>query len=107
MEMLTVPEVATRMGIGVVGVRTLLKEGRLLGIRQDNVLVLPAEQLDGSQPVKHLYGVLTLLTDAGYSDDEALAWLTTQDDSLPGTPLQALQQDRSREVKRRAQALAF
>jgi hypothetical protein len=56
---------------------------------------------------KHLPGVLTLLHDAGYNDDEALRWLFTADESLPGTPATALAGDRATEVKRRAQALGF
>jgi hypothetical protein len=51
--------------------------------------------------------VLTLLRDAGYSDEEALRWLTTPDETLPGTPLQALHENRATEIKRRAQALGF
>nr|MDP9497465.1 Rv2175c family DNA-binding protein [Actinomycetota bacterium] len=51
--------------------------------------------------------VLRLLGDAKYSADEALRWLTTADDSLPGTPLDALHENRATEVKRRAQALGF
>jgi hypothetical protein len=106
--MLTVPEVGERLGTGPVGVRTMIKDGLLLAVRrEDNVLVLPAEQLDGDHPVKHLKAVLTLLRDARYSDDEALRWLTTPDDTLPGTPLRALQENRATEVKRRAQALGF
>lgn len=107
MEMLTIPDVAARMGIGVVGVRTMLKQHRLLAVQRDQTEMLLADQLDGDQPVKHLFGVLMLLKDAGYSDDEALAWLTTEDASLPGSPIAALRADRSREIKRRAQALAF
>ena len=42
-----------------------------------------------------------------YSDEEALSWLYTPDDSLPGTPVQALAENRGTEVKRRAQALGF
>ena len=57
--------------------------------------------------VKHLVPVLTLLRDAGYGDEEALRWLTTPDDTLPGTPLQALHENRATEIKRRAQALGF
>ena len=36
-----------------------------------------------------------------------LGWLLTPDDSLPGSPLDALKQGRKTEVRRRAQALAF
>ena len=64
-------------------------------------------QLDGDVLVKHLVPVLTLLRDAGYSDDEALRWLTTEDQTLPGTPLQALHENRATEIKRRAQALGL
>lgn len=108
MEMLTVPDVAERLGVSVLDVHHRLREGAFLSTRrEDGVLVIPALQLDGPGPVKHLGGVLTLLRDAGYSSEEALRWLMTEDDSLPGTPLQALQENRATEVKRRAQALGF
>ena len=108
MQMLSLTEVAERMGIGPTGVRTLIKEGGLLAVRREGQgLVVPADCLDGDVPVKHLRGVLTLLRDARYTDEEALRWLTTPDDSLPGTPLQALHENRATEIKRRAQALAF
>jgi hypothetical protein len=108
LELLSLTETAERMGIGVTGVRGLVKDGGLLAVRREGLgLVLPAEQLDGQVPVKHLKPVLTLLRDARYSDEEALRWLTTADDSLPGTPLQALHENRATEVKRRAQALGF
>ena len=100
-------EVAERMGIGPTGVRDLVKNGHLLSVRTDDGVKIPAEQLDGDQIVKHLVPVLTLLHDAGYSPEEALRWLTTPDDTLPGTPLQALHENRATEIKRRAQALGF
>ena len=108
LQYLSLTEVAERMGIGPTGVRSLVKDGVLLAVRREGLgLVVPAEQLDGEHPVKHLKGVLTLLRDAGYDAEEALRWLTTADDSLPGTPLQALHENRATEVKRRAQALGF
>jgi hypothetical protein len=107
-EMLSLTETAERLGIGPNGVRGLIKDGGLLALRREGVgLVVPAGQLDGDVPVKHLRPVITLLRDARYSDEEALRWLTTADDSLPGTPLQALHENRATEVKRRAQALGF
>lgn len=106
-DMLSFTEVAERLGVGVTGVKQLISEHRLLSLKTDDGPVVPALALDGEQPVKHLSGVLTLLHDAGYTPDEAYRWLTTPDDSLPGTPLQALHENRATEVKRRAQALAF
>ena len=105
--MLTQTEVAERMGIGPTGVRDLVRSGQLLSVQTDEGVRIPAEQLDGSVIVKHLVPVLTLLRDAGYSDEEALRWLTTPDDTLPGTPLQALHENRATEIKRRAQALGW
>ena len=105
--MLSFPEVAERMGVSLNAVKQLVAEHKLLAVRTADGLGVPEEALDGAVPVKHLMGVLTLLHDAGYSPEEAYGWLTAEDDSLPGTPFQALHENRATEVKRRAQALAF
>lgn len=105
--MLSLTDVARILGLSVTGVKTLVKEHKLLAVRTADGIAVPAEALDGDVPVKHLSGVLTLLHDAGYSAEESYAWLTTPDDTLPGTPFQALHENRATEVKRRAQALAF
>jgi hypothetical protein len=106
-EMLSLTDAAGRLGIGVSGVKQLVKDHKLLAVQTEHGLAVPEEALDGDVPVKHHGGVLTLLHDAGYTAEEAYGWLTTPDDSLPGTPLQALHENRATEVKRRAQALAF
>ena len=105
--MLTYEEAGERLGLGLTGVKQLVAEHKLLSVKTDSGPAIPALALDGDVPVKHLSGVLTLLHDAGYSPEEAYRWLTTADDSLPGTPLQALHENRATEVTRRAQALAF
>ncbi|MFN2538275.1 MAG: Rv2175c family DNA-binding protein [Mycobacteriales bacterium] len=105
--MLSYSEAAERMGVSTNAIKTLISEHKLLAIRTDDGLVVPEEALDGELPVKHLHGVLTLLHDAGYTPEEAYTWLSTADDSLPGTPFQALHENRATEVKRRAQALAY
>jgi len=104
---LSYPEVAERMGISLNAVKQLVAEHKLLAVRTAEGAGIPEEALDGSVPVKHLMGVLTLLHDAGYTPEQAYGWLTTADDSLPGTPFQALHENRATEVKRRAQALGF
>ena len=108
-EWLTVPEVAELLGVDVVRVRTLLKDRHLLAVRRGerNVLSVPAAFVQEGKVLKGLPGLLTLLADARYNDVEALRWLFTPDDSLPGSPAQALAENRGTEVKRRAQALAF
>jgi hypothetical protein len=106
---LTVPDVATSLGVDVVRVRSMLRDHQLLAVRRGerNVLQVPAAFVRNGAVLKGLPGLITVLMDAGYREDEALRWLFTPDDSLPGTPIQALEENRGTEVKRRAQALAF
>ncbi|ADP79884.1 hypothetical protein FraEuI1c_1828 [Pseudofrankia inefficax] len=105
---LPLPDVAEALGVPVTRVRQLVREGGLLARRQDDgILRIPAGFIHGDAVTKGLSGTLTLLADAGFSPDEAIDWLMREDPSLPGTPLQALRDNRGREVKRRAQALAF
>jgi hypothetical protein len=105
---LSLPEAADRLGIPASRVRQLLRDRKLLAVqRPDGTLSVPSAFLDGSQVVRGLHGTLTLLFDCGFDADEALRWLFTADDTLPGTPIQAIAQHRRTEVNRRAQALAF
>lgn len=104
---LTVPDVAAALDIPVNRVHQLLSDGALLAGRVDGVLKIPADFLSDGVIVKGLTGTITLLRDAGYDDEAALRWLYRPDDSLPGTPVQALVENRGTEVKRRAQASAF
>jgi excisionase family DNA binding protein len=104
---LTVPEVAEALDVPVTKIRQMLRERRLLAFRSEGVLRIPADFVTEGHLLKGLPGLLTLLFDAGYTEDEALRWLYTADDSLPGTPVQALTENRGKEVHRRAQASAF
>ena len=106
-EWLAVPDVAEAMGVLVTKVHQLMNDGALAAVRIDGIIRIPAGFIQGDAVVKGLPGVLNLLHDGGYDDEAAIRWLHTPDDSLPGTPVDALRADRSREVKRRAQALAF
>lgn len=105
---LTLPEVASRLRVPVTRVRQMLRDRKLLAVRRPGgPLSVPAAFLDGDQVVKGLHGTLTVLFDCGFDETEALRWLFTADDTLPGTPVQAMAQHRGTEVNRRAQALAF
>ncbi|KNB52717.1 Rv2175c family DNA-binding protein [Streptomyces caatingaensis] len=105
---LTLPDIAEKLGVEVTRVRQLVKEGQLIAVRrgENRVLQVPAEFIGEGRVVKGLSGTLTLLKDDGFSDEEMLEWLFTPDPTLPGTPVQALRENRGTEVKRRAQALA-
>jgi hypothetical protein len=106
---LTLPDVAERLGLEVTRIRPLIKEGQLIAVRrgENRVLMVPADFLGEDKIVKGLSGTLNLLKDDGFNDEEALEWLFTPDPTLPGTPVQALRENRGTEVKRRAQALAL
>jgi hypothetical protein len=105
---LPVAEIAQRLGQPVSRVQQLVKDGQLLSFRREGELVVPADFLDDDGVViKGLPGTITVMRDGGYSDPDILRWLFTEDDSLPGTPVASLRAGRQREVKRRAQAMAF
>ena len=105
---LSLSEVADKLGLPSSRVKQLLRDRKLLAVsRPTGERAVPAAFLDGAQIVKGLCGTLTVLFDCGFDDQEALRWLFTADETLPGTPIEALYKHRGTEVNRRAQALAF
>ncbi|MFY1699082.1 MULTISPECIES: Rv2175c family DNA-binding protein [unclassified Solwaraspora] len=104
---LTLPEVAERLEVTISKVHQMIRDRELLAVRREGVRRVPAELVANRTVRKHLPGVLTVLHDAGFSDEETLDWLYRPDDTLPGIPAAALGGDRAREVKRRAQAEGF
>ena len=108
-EWLTVPDLAELIGSDVVRTRELLRDRQFVGVRRGerNVISVPAAFVVDGAVLKGLPGLLTLLADAGYDENQALRWLFTPDETLPGTPVAALSTHSAREVRRRAQSLAF
>jgi len=102
-----VPEIATQLGLLVTKVHQLISERQILAVRVQGVLRVPAEFIQDGLVVKGLPATITLLKDGGYSDEEILDWLYTAEETLPGTPIDALRENRGREVHRRAQAAGF
>lgn len=107
-EWLTLTEVARRLNLSAGRAKQLLKDRKLIGVRRGGgEPQVPAAFLAEDDVVKGLPGTLTVLLDAGYDDVESLRWLFTPDDTLPGSPVDAIVAGRHTEVKRRAQALGF
>ena len=108
-EWLTLPDVAEQIGLPLPKVRQLVREGKLVTVARGRLPVrcVPADVVRDGQLVKGLAGALTVLRDAGFSPHEALRWLLTEDDVLPGRPVDAMAAGRDTAVKRRAQVLAF
>lgn len=104
---LTIPDLVDILGIRVSRVRRLIEDKSLLASRVDGVLCVPDIFLRDGEPVPELKGTLTLLADSGFSDDEAMNWLLSDDESLEAAPIVALRSGRKAEVRRVAQALGF
>ena len=102
-------ETGRRLGVSVSKVRQLIRDHQLAAAvpAEGAGQRVPADLVMDGAIVKGVPGVLTLLHDTGYDDRQALTWLFTADDSLPGRPIDALRENRGAEVKRRAQAMGF
>ena len=114
------PAVASILGIPVTKVHQHLRQKHLIGVRRKGVLVVPKIFFDDKgHVVKSLSGLLVVLHDGGYSENDIVRWLFTPDPSLTlsrdGTgevvenarPVDALHSHQAREVVRRAQAMAY
>jgi hypothetical protein len=106
-EWVALPDVADKLDVSISKVNQMVRDGQLIAVRRDGIRMVPAELVANSTVLKHLPGVVTLLRDAGYNDEEALRWLYAPDEALDGNAARGLGGPRAREVKRRAQALGF
>jgi hypothetical protein len=104
---LTVPDLAALLGITVSRVRRLIEDKSLLASRVDGVLRVPDAFLRDGAPLPELRGTLIVLADSGFSDEEAMNWLLSDEESLGRAPIDALLDGRKAEVRRIAQALAI
>lgn len=97
------------LGVSVSKVRQLIRENQLAAVVPSPGAgqKVPAALIMDGDVVKGVPGVLTVLHDGGYDHREALTWLFTDDETLPGRPIDALRENRGSEAKRRAQAMAF
>jgi hypothetical protein len=107
-EWTTIPEIAETLDVKVTRVHTLITEGQLIAVRdQEGVRRVPALFMREDGVLDSLKGTLTVLKDSGFDDEEAIRWLYTEDESLPGRPIDALHEGKKTEIRRRAQALAW
>ena len=106
--LLPLPDVAEQLGLVVTRVHQLLRDQQLLAVRRDGVIAVPARFFDDTGAiVRFLPGLITVMKDGKYTDEEILRWLYTEDDTLPGKPVDALHGTLAREVLRRAAAEPF
>ena len=108
MELLTFPAAAEALGVPVNRVHQLVRDGHLVAVSDGRgVRCVPALLVQDGTVVKSLPAVITVLRDARLADTEIVDWLFRVDDSLPGSPIEALRANRGSEVKRRAQVAGY
>ncbi len=106
--MIPLPEVADKLGLVVTRVHQMLRDHQLLAVRRGGVAGVPERFFDDTGAiVKPLPGLITVMKDAKYTDEEILEWIFTDDETLPGKPVDALHGPLAREVLRRAAAEPF
>lgn len=104
---LTIPDLTEMLGLKVSQVRRLIEDRSLLASRVDGVWKVPAPFIVDGEPMHELRGTIILLGDSGFSDEEAMHWLLSSEESLGVSPIEALKAGRKAEVRRVAQSLAF
>lgn len=106
---LTLSEVADRLDVSMSKVKQFLREDELVAVAHGDrgQPHVPEALLDSARIVTGLSGTLTLLYDAGYTRAEAIRWLFSNSDMLSATPVEALRQQRKKEVHRSAQLTGF
>jgi hypothetical protein len=108
MEMMTLPDVAEALGLPITRVHQYVRDGHLLAVRDEaGTRCVPTLLVQDGAVVKALPSVITVLRDAQFEDGEIVDWLFREDDSLPGSPIEALRANRGSEVKRRAQVAGY
>lgn len=110
-EWLSIPEFAAQLGVRDAHVRELLREHHLIAVRkgENNALALPSDFIVEGTEKPHilptLKGTITVLADAGLTDEQALDWLMADNEELGSTPLHALRAGIKAPVRRAALAL--
>ena len=66
---------------------------------------MPAVFIVDGHPLPSLRGTIFVLHDAGFTDDEAIDWLLTPEESIGMPPIEALRAGRKSEVRRVARTV--
>ena len=104
-EWLSLPELVEVLGEPLGRVRRMLDEFQIIGSRREGAIKVPAVFLMDGHAIPSLRGTIFVLHDAGFTDDEAIDWLLSPEDSIGMPPIEALRAGRKSEVRRVAQSL--
>ncbi|MNI87617.1 DNA-binding protein [compost metagenome] len=86
--------------------RRLIDEHYLVGSKRSGVFAVPAVFIVDGHPLPSLRGTIIALQDAGFTDDEVVDWLLSDDETLGRSPIAALLAGHKSEVRRLARTLA-
>lgn len=103
----TISDLVQRLNLTPGKIHRLIEDSYLAAVRVDGVLKVPVEFLQGNEPLPPLRGTLLALQDAGYSGEEAVAWILGENEELGGRPIDSLMAGRKSAVRRATQSLAF
>lgn len=112
---LSIPEVAEVLQIRDRTVRQYLREKTLLATRRGphEALAIPESFLtvasggDTRSVLPTLPGTITVLLDAGFSEEDAVSWLLAPEEELGEAPIAALHRGHIHAVRRVAQTAGF
>ncbi|KXO89590.1 Rv2175c family DNA-binding protein [Tsukamurella pseudospumae] len=103
--------VAKGLGVSQSKVLQLLRDRQLIAVRRGGDIHIPRlffGEVDGRFSIaKHFTGLLSVLHDGGFRDDEIMRWLFEPQEDLDAAPAELLHTDSAREMIRRAQSMAF
>lgn len=102
---LTIDEVAKELGISSSKVRRLIEEHTLFSVRVDKEPKVPAHLIANGEPLPSIRGTMFLLLDSGFTPEEAVEWIYTDNDILGNRPIDSLLQGHKAPVRRAAQSL--
>jgi hypothetical protein len=106
---LTLPDLSAQIGEPLSKIRDWIRERRLVAVERGTppVKMVPAEFVHDGALIKGLFGAVTVLADAGFSPEESVRWLLSDEPALPGRPVDLMADGHHHAVKRRAMTLAF
>lgn len=102
----TVPDLVELLGIGPSKIHRLLEDQHLAAVKIDGVLQIPEAFIVDGAPLSSLRGTLVSLSDAGFSVEESVEWLFTENEQLNGRePIAVLRSGQKSAVRRAVQVL--
>ena len=105
---LPVAEVAQMLGVPVSRVHQMVRDGQLLSVRRDGAVWVPSDFFaDGAAASRVCPGRSCCCATGATATRRSSGGSSPTTPRLPGSPIASLRAGRHREVKRRAQAMAF